>query len=187
MKTSEEVCRALHLQDWVYVSEVYGFCAECNCNRKWKKQMPPILDRLVKQLKAKGKSKEAAYAIATSSLQRAGDLKKGSTEATSKGKRRGSMSPGERAKDRAAKYSNGKHSTSAYTYDKKTNLSKLKHKQKNMNVVADKVYPNMYRLQWPNGDLSLDFYNLPRANSYSNQSGVQRLKRGETWKLSNSM
>lgn len=89
--------------------------------------MPAILDRLVKQLKAKGKSKQAAYAIATSSLQRAGDLKKGSTQATSKGLRRGSMTPGERAKDRASKYSKGKHSATAYSYNKKTNRSKLKH------------------------------------------------------------
>lgn len=87
--------------------------------------MPAILDRLVKQLKAKGKSKQAAYAIATSSLQRAGDLKKGSTEATAKGQKRGAMTPGERAKDRAAKYSGGKHSASAYSYNKKTNRSKL--------------------------------------------------------------
>lgn len=89
--------------------------------------MPAILDRLVRQLKAKGKSKDAAYAIATSSLQRAGDLKKGSTEATTKGKRRGSMTPGQRASDRASKYSKGKHAASSYSYNKKTNRSSLKH------------------------------------------------------------
>jgi len=38
--------------------------------------MPKILERLVSQLKAQGKSDEAAYAIATSSLQKSGNLKK---------------------------------------------------------------------------------------------------------------
>lgn len=88
--------------------------------------MPAILDRLVKQLKAKGKSEKAAYAIAVSTLQRAGDLKKGSSEATTKGKRRGSMTPAERAKDRAKKYSKNKHKTSDYKYNAKTNLATLK-------------------------------------------------------------
>ena len=39
--------------------------------------MPAILDRLVKQLVAKGHRKSSAYAIATKSLQKAGNLKKG--------------------------------------------------------------------------------------------------------------
>lgn len=88
--------------------------------------MPAILERLVKQLKAKGKSESAAYAIATSALQRSGNLKKGSRKATAKGTKRGSMTPAQRAKDRAAKYSKGKHSKSDYSYNKRTNLSKLK-------------------------------------------------------------
>ena len=41
--------------------------------------MPAILERLVKQLKAKGKSESAARAIAISALQKSGNLKKGST------------------------------------------------------------------------------------------------------------
>lgn len=86
--------------------------------------MPKILERLVSQLKAKGKSKEAAYAIATSALQKSGNLKKNSTEATAKGKRRGAMTPAARAKDRAAKRS--KHKTSDYKYNKKSNLATLK-------------------------------------------------------------
>lgn len=86
--------------------------------------MPAILDRLVKQLKAKGKSTSAAFAIATAVLQRSGNLKKGSQKATSKGKRRGSMTPAQRAKDRAAKRS-GK-SPSSYKYNSKTNTAKLK-------------------------------------------------------------
>lgn len=88
--------------------------------------MPAILERLVKQLKAKGKSVSSAYAIATSTLQRAGDLKKGSQKATPKGAKRGKMTPGQRAKDRASKYSKGKHKASEYSYNSKTNRSSLK-------------------------------------------------------------
>lgn len=86
--------------------------------------MPAILERLVKQLQAKGKSKSAAFAIATSTLQKAGDLKKGSNKATPKGKRRGAMTPSQRAKDRASKRS--KHAASDYSYNTKTNLATLK-------------------------------------------------------------
>lgn len=88
--------------------------------------MPAILERLVSQLKAKGMSESEAYAIATSRLQRAGDLKKGSREATAKGAARGAMTPAQRAKDRASKYS-GKHKTSEYNYSSKTNRATLKH------------------------------------------------------------
>lgn len=86
--------------------------------------MPAILERLVNQLQAKGKSKSSAYAIATAVLQRSGNLKKGTQQATSKGKRRGAMSPSERAKDRAAKKSD--KSTTAYKYSSKTNTATLK-------------------------------------------------------------
>lgn len=86
--------------------------------------MPKILDRLVSQLKAKGKSKSAAFAIATSALQKSGNLKKGSTQATAKGKKRGNMTPGARAKDRAAKVSGRK--TSEFNYNKRTNRATLK-------------------------------------------------------------
>lgn len=88
--------------------------------------MPKILDRLVSQLEAKGKSKEAAYAIATKVLQKSGNLKKGSREATAKGEARGNMTPSERAKDRAVKYSGG--STSDYKYHSKTNSTTKKKK-----------------------------------------------------------
>jgi hypothetical protein len=86
--------------------------------------LPKILERLVSQLRAKGKSKETAYAIATSALQKSGNLKPGTTKATAKGARRGNMTPGERAKDRASKKS-GK-SKSAYKYNKQTNRATLK-------------------------------------------------------------
>lgn len=87
--------------------------------------MPAILDRLVRQLKAKGKSKDAAFAIATSALQKSGNLKKGGTEATAKGKARGKMTPGQRAKDRAVRYA-GKGKTADYKYSKKTNRATKK-------------------------------------------------------------
>lgn len=87
--------------------------------------MPKILDRLVSQLKAKGKSESAAYAIATKALQKSGNLKKGSTEATAKGKKRGAMTPGARAKDRAARYSK-KNKPSDYKYNAKTNIATKK-------------------------------------------------------------
>lgn len=86
--------------------------------------MPKILERLVGQLRAKGKSKQAAFAIATSVLQRSGNLKKGTQKATAKGKRRGKMTPSQRAKDRASKISG--HSSSSYSYNAKTNRAKLK-------------------------------------------------------------
>lgn len=86
--------------------------------------MPKILDRLVRQLRAKGKSESAAYAIATKALQRSGNLKPGTQKATAKGKRRGDMTPAERAKDRASKKSGRKKSD--YKYNSKTNQATLR-------------------------------------------------------------
>lgn len=86
--------------------------------------MPKILERLVSQLKAKGHDKSSAFAIATKALQRSGNLKPGTQEPTAKGVKRGNMSPGERAKDRAVKYSGGKPSD--YSYNKKTNTTRKK-------------------------------------------------------------
>jgi hypothetical protein len=86
--------------------------------------MPAILDRLVSQLKAKGYKEDAAFAIATSSLQKSGNLKKGTREATHKGLQRGAMTPSARARDRAAKRS-GKHSPAAYSYNPRTNRARL--------------------------------------------------------------
>lgn len=83
--------------------------------------MPKILDRLVKQLEKKGYPTGSAYAIATSTLQKAGDLKKGTQEATKKGIKRGNMTPAERAKDRAAKARGGKPSD--YKYNKVNNTA----------------------------------------------------------------
>lgn len=86
--------------------------------------MPAILERLVSQLQAKGKSKSSAFAIATAALQKSGNLKKGTQEATDKGKKRGAMTPSQRAKDRASKRS--KHKSSDYKYSKKNNVATLK-------------------------------------------------------------
>lgn len=83
--------------------------------------MPKILDRLVKQLKARGMNEGSAYAIATSSLQKSGNLKKGTQEATKKGIKRGNMTPAERAKDRASKARGGKPSD--YKYNSKNNTA----------------------------------------------------------------
>ena len=62
--------------------------------------MPAILERLVRQLKSKGYNESSAYAIATKALQRSGNLKKGTSKVTAKGKRRGAMTPEQRARSR---------------------------------------------------------------------------------------
>ena len=68
--------------------------------------MPAILDDAVESIMKKNPdmSKSSAYAIATKSLQKSGDLKEGTVEATKKGDRRGEMSKATRAKTRAQKY-----------------------------------------------------------------------------------
>jgi hypothetical protein len=91
--------------------------------------MPLILERLVRQLINKGKSPKAARAIAVSSLQRSGNLKKGTSEATHKGRRRGAMTPGQRAIDRASKRSGRK--ITDYKYNAATNRATLKRTVKN--------------------------------------------------------
>jgi len=35
-----------------------------------------------------------------------------------------------------------------------------------MKILQDKTYPHMYWIQWPDGTLSDDFYNISRANWY---------------------
>lgn len=68
--------------------------------------MPAILEDAVKSIMKENPDmkKGAAYAIATKQLQKSGDLKEGSNQATEKGKRRGEMSKAERAKTRSKKY-----------------------------------------------------------------------------------
>ena len=60
--------------------------------------MPKILDRVVRQLKAKGVANP--YAVGVAAMQKAGNLKKGTVEATKQGIRRGAMTPEARAKAR---------------------------------------------------------------------------------------
>lgn len=88
--------------------------------------MPKILDRLVSQLKAKGKSEKAAYSIATSTLQKSGSLKPGTQEMTKKGEERSRMGAAGRAKDRAAKASG--HKASDFKYNQLNNTARLKKK-----------------------------------------------------------
>ena len=63
--------------------------------------MPKILDRVVRQLRAKGVADP--YAVGVAAMQKAGNLKKGSLEATKQGVRRGNMTPDQRAKARRAR------------------------------------------------------------------------------------
>ena len=84
-------------------------------------RMSKLLDRLISQLIANGMDKSKAYAVATKKLQEAGDLKPGTREDTSKGAKRGNMTPAQRAKDRAAKKSGGKPSD--FNYNKKNNTA----------------------------------------------------------------
>lgn len=81
--------------------------------------MPAIKERLRRQLQAKGHDKSSAYAIASSQLQKAGVLEKGSDKLTEKGKKRQAMGAAGRAKDRAAKASGGK--AKDFKYNPKTN------------------------------------------------------------------
>jgi hypothetical protein len=62
--------------------------------------MPKILDRAVSRIKARGVKESSAYPIAVASLQKTGDLKKGSLAATAKGTKRGAMTAKQRAATR---------------------------------------------------------------------------------------
>jgi len=93
---------------------------------KSKKKQPAILNRLVGQLERKGMSKSKAHAVAISTLQKSGSLKKNTKKLTVKGKKRQKMGAEGRAKDRAASKSNKKKSQ--YVYSKKTNRATLKKK-----------------------------------------------------------
>ena len=90
------------------------------------KKKPAILERLIKQLKAKGMSVGMANAVARKKLQESGNLKKGTETATAKGTKRGKMGAAGRAKDRAAKTSGRK--PGEYNYNPRTNRATLKKK-----------------------------------------------------------
>ena len=82
--------------------------------------MPKIVERLVSQLVSGGMSKDKAYAVAVSKMKQAGNLDSHGKE-TAKGKKRGNMTPAQRAKDRAAKRSGGK--ASDYKYNSNNNTA----------------------------------------------------------------
>jgi hypothetical protein len=86
---------------------------------------PAIKQRLISQLKSNGKSTAAAHAIATSALKKSGNLDKSGC-ATAKGKKRGKMTPAQRAKQRAAKYSGGKASDYSYKAENNTAVKNRK-------------------------------------------------------------
>jgi hypothetical protein len=83
--------------------------------------MPELLERLVEQLMAKGKNRSSAFAIATSQLQDAGNLKPGTQELTPQGKRRQAMGASGRAKRRAANATGGRPSD--FIYNPRTNTA----------------------------------------------------------------
>lgn len=58
-------------------------------------RLPPIMDAAVKQIK-KSSPDVNPYAVASATLQKAGELKKGTNEPTKLGTHRGSMSRAER-------------------------------------------------------------------------------------------
>jgi|TARA_R110000772_G_scaffold174190_1_gene286073 hypothetical protein len=79
-----------------------------------------IYERLVSQLKGKVAN---PYAVATSQLQKSGNLKEGTRTMTAKGKKRSVMGAAGRAKDRASKASG--RSANDYKYNAKTNQATL--------------------------------------------------------------
>jgi hypothetical protein len=91
---------------------------------KKKVEKPKILKRLESQLADKGFSAGSAAAIARSTLQKSGSLKKGSQKLTKKGKKRQNMGAAGRAKDRAAKRSGRK--PSEYKYNPRNNQATLR-------------------------------------------------------------
>ena len=88
---------------------------------------PKILERLIRQLKAKGFKIGAATAIAQKQLAKNGVLKKGSRKLTKKGQTRNKMTAASRAKSRAAKQNGGRPSD--FTYNPRTNSARRKRKK----------------------------------------------------------
>lgn len=62
-----------------------------------------------------------------------------------------------------------------------------------MKIIPDKKHPNMYRLEWPNGDISVStpnpghkeghygFYNLTMAKELSRRVGIENYTVGITY------
>lgn len=87
--------------------------------------MPKIVDRLARQLRSKGNKN--SYGMAVALLMKAGVLDRHG-KLTAKGKKRNSMTAGQRAKARAAKASGKK--PGSYKYNPKTNRATLKKKRR---------------------------------------------------------
>ncbi len=65
-----------------------------------------------------------------------------------------------------------------------------------MRIVEDKKYPDMYRIQWPNGDISVGtkdpkpwekdghygFYNKTRAKEFLHRKNIENYKVDKTYK-----
>jgi hypothetical protein len=58
--------------------------------------MPGLLDKAVDRIKGRGVKASSAWPIAVASLQKAGDLKRGSVKATAKGAARNQMTRAQR-------------------------------------------------------------------------------------------
>ena len=105
-----------------YEEDIQNFDESFNINESFRLLTEPdIVDRLVQQLKDKGMDNDKAHAIANSSLQKHGVLKKGTQELTAKGKKRNLMTASERAKSRASKKDGS--TPSNYKYNSKTNIA----------------------------------------------------------------
>lgn len=86
---------------------------------------PPIVDRLISQLRAQGMGELKAKDVALLQLNKSGIIDE-QGELTAYGRERQAMGPDGRAKDRAAKASNGRHKPGDYAYDRTTNRATLK-------------------------------------------------------------
>lgn len=85
--------------------------------------MSKLETRLTRQLAAKGMKNAKGAAIGF--LKERGQMNDDGS-LTAEGKKRQAMGADGRAKDRAAKQSDGAHKASDYVYDKKTNRATLK-------------------------------------------------------------
>ena len=88
--------------------------------------MGKLYDRMVSQIKAKGRSTDAAHAIATAQGQKFGLFKKGTRDLTPKGRKQQTAGAAKRAIKRAARRSKGKHKNKDYKYNPKNNVASLK-------------------------------------------------------------
>jgi len=87
---------------------------------------PKILIRLTAQLRGQGDKTPSVNALKY--LRKFGLIEPDSLKLTEKGKIRNSMTPGERAKERQARYSG--NDVDDYKYDPKTNQATLKYGRK---------------------------------------------------------